>query len=112
MSYKKRAKDGWNCGKSYKRDSNKQERIYEKGEIRQAMQEYEEGEDYKYPHKAKRTHNRKMQLENRIEKYERWIKDRTWMDGWWTEHLKKSLEKMKNEYAEKFVDSEENDLSV
>lgn len=112
MSYRKRAKDGWCSGKKYKQQSNQNERQFEKTEIRQAMQEFEEGEDYKYPHKAKRNHNRKMQLENRIAKYERWLGEMSGLGSWWKDSLKESLEKMKSEYAEKFMDSEESDLSV
>ena len=37
MSYKKRAKAGWNVGKGAKESSNKSERIYEKEEISEEL---------------------------------------------------------------------------
>ena len=87
MSYKKRAKNGWCDGKSYKRISNSKERMHEKEEIRAVLNEIEdlprrlfiedvreEMEDMYPPrkelaHKEKQARNSKLKKERKIKKY-------------------------------------------
>jgi hypothetical protein len=81
MNYKKRAKGNWNGGKRYKKQSNRDERQYEKEELSQALQEELEGEDYRYKYIPK---GKKLTEEQRLEKqkayYSFWIKR-------WKQHI-------------------------
>jgi len=94
MSYKKRARDGWNCGKDHKDRSNKEERTYAKEEISQAIDEYEAGDEYRYKHYA-HTKNEQAKLEGMIKRYkadtQRWERgiDQTHPnnDSWFRCHI-------------------------
>ena len=48
--YRKRAKAGWSCGKDWKKESNRSERMYAKEELREALdeglQQIEDGKGY------------------------------------------------------------------
>lgn len=77
-TYKKRAKEGWETGKGAKKNSNRQERQYEKQEVREELAEYEEGEDFKYKRKSQKIFkgNKKLihSLETKIARIEKWLR--------------------------------------
>lgn len=111
-AYKKRAKGGWNSGKYRKQWSNREERQYEKKEIREGEQEWLEGDDYRHsapkskvelPPKVKRIqwklhHNRWIEKMRRT--YPNWL---PWRFGGWNneyesiELSKKDWEKLQEE---------------
>ena len=105
-NYKKRGRAGW-VGKKEAKGKIHRERNYEKQEIRQALQEIEEGDDYRYLHKAKRVKNEKARLENTIRWYERTIekyKQREWGifgSGWLESGYRKALAKYKEKFGDK-----------
>lgn len=78
MSYRKRAKGSWNCGKDYKKDSNRSERIYEKQEIREELEEYEQGEDFRYKYHRVKPKSQVEKVESQIRWYEKAL--RRWKD--------------------------------
>lgn len=75
MSYKKRAKTGWNAGKKYKEASNRSERLFEKQEVRQELEIEAQGDNFRYKHRRSpksKTTLEKMQRDLiRYEKYAR-----------------------------------------
>ena len=102
MSYRKRAKGNWNGGKSRKEYSNRQERQFEKTEISQAMQEYDEGESFRYLHRSKRTPNEKARLEARINWYEQMIEhygDFDLLGYKWSDRLIECKEELEKKYG-------------
>jgi hypothetical protein len=67
MTYKKRAKSGW-C--SDKHESNKDERQYEKKELKQELNEYEQGDEFRYRHiKKKKKKTEEERLRSNISYY-------------------------------------------
>ena len=103
MTYKKRAKDGWNCGKYCKKQSNQDERQYEKKEIRNEIAEHEQGDDFRYKHLNKTNKNEKARMESKIARYTRWIGERCGIyNDWWISHIRDSLEKAKKKYKDKY----------
>lgn len=122
--YSKRAKNGWRCGKNHKREANKEERIYAKEDIRQELEQYEQGEDFRYKHSSKSTPNKKHQLQSQILHYEKRLE--SWeisakqseterpsaMGSWYINHcnwMRSHLKKLKNTYEEKYENGIEND---
>ncbi len=76
MDYKKRARKSYSAGKSYKKESNRKERQYEKEEIRQAQQEILEGEEFRYhisPSKVESVNKEKTKIENLIAHKEKFL---------------------------------------
>jgi hypothetical protein len=74
VTYKKRAKGGWSGGKRYKKQSNRDERQYEKEELSQALQEEFEGPEFRYKHVAKRKElTEEQRLEKQKARYLFWI---------------------------------------
>ena len=101
MTYKKRARSGWNGDKQR---SNEKERQYEKEEIRQALEEHEQGEDFRYRYSSKNP-NKIARLEYRIEKYKKYADETKghhgwWGFSWWIDSVKK-LEKQLKKLLEK-----------
>ena len=98
MTYKKRARSGWNGDK---KRSNEKERQYEKEEIRQALEEHEQGEDFRY-RRVSRTPNKIKRLEYRIAWYREVDNNWTgrdvfgiWGRNYWSDAAKKLEEKLK-----------------
>lgn len=108
MSYKKRARSGWEGGKGYKKKSNRSERMYENKEIRDELEEFNQGEEFRYKHKSKVTKNDKMRLESQISWYKRTIdryRDRISTDGYFfgfVTSFKHTYEKLKQKWDEKY----------
>lgn len=112
--YKKRAKNGWRCGKYAKRESNKEERTFAKEDIRQELKQHNEGEDFRYRYKTTITKNEKMRIEHRISWYERIIetykrrdeqREAQGLDPYHCfrpGHWLSSLNKLKKKYEEKY----------
>ena len=67
--YKKRAKGGWN---SCKVEANIRERNHSKKEIRQALQEEYEGEDYRYPKSTRKVYTMKQKRIRGVKSQIRW----------------------------------------
>jgi hypothetical protein len=65
MSWKKRGKKGWLGKKTAKELSEPTERNYAKAEVKQALQEELEGDDFRYPH-YKASPNPEKKLEGRV----------------------------------------------
>ena len=114
MTYKKRGRSGYECGKGYKSKSNRDEGRYAKKEIEQSLKEHEAGEDYKYKHQSLRNINEKARLENRIKKYTKYVKE--WKDfakrgGKWAmghlSRLRHELKKTKEKWKEKYGDKDD-----
>lgn len=106
MTYRKRAKGGWNAGKAYKKESNRSERQFSKDEIKDELQEILEGEDFRYPHYSKTTNELEKtkyeikSLEHRIVKWTRFVKDRLTNNFFnnYLNSLRHSLKKTKEKY--------------
>jgi len=73
MTYKKRARNGWNTGKHCKRNSNNRERTYAKEEIKNELEEVIEGEDFRYRHRRSRKRTWLQRLERILAWYDRYI---------------------------------------
>ena len=110
-TYKKRGRAGY-VGKKEAKDKISRERNYAKKEIRQELKEIEEGDDFRYKHKAKKVLTPEQKLEKNInwyqmiiEQWERPNRKAGWMsDGWISgiiHRYKEKLKKLKKEKDEK-----------
>lgn len=66
MTYKKRAKSGWNVGKSCKKESNRSERVYSKQEVNFELEMSQESYLYKSTSNKKKKPKLK-DLKNKLE---------------------------------------------
>lgn len=73
MTYKKRARNGWNTGKCHKKNANSRERTYAKEEIKNELEEVTEGEDFRYRHRRSRKRTWIQRLERMLAWYDRYI---------------------------------------
>lgn len=107
MTYRKRAKSGYCGGKAYKEKSNRQERQYKKAEIKQQIDEHEDGNGFRYRHVSKIARNDQQKLENNIRWHERIIdkwNGRTDFFGGLVSRLRHDLKKLKAKWDEKYGD--------
>lgn len=105
-TYKKRGQAGW-TGRKEAKSKNYIERNFAKQDIKQALEEIEAGEDYRYLHKAKKANDPETRLKKNIAWYERVLADYKMRDfvgfmgnGW----LESGLKKAKAKWQEKFGD--------
>ena len=116
MSYKKRAKAGWCTSKKECKEKIYKERQYEKKEVKQALEEMDAGDDYRYPH-YKASPNPEKKLEGRIKSieqninmwtrrkesanYEYWANNHlNWLKSW-LNSTKDKLKKLKDKKEQK-----------
>ena len=97
MNYKKRGRAG-SCGKKEAKGKISRERNYAKEEVKQALKELDEGDEYRYPHYARKELTKEQKTQKQLSWfehiYERWtrpndVKRREAQDhdGYFAKHL-------------------------
>lgn len=99
MSYKKRAREGWETGKHHKKIANQSERMFAKEEIRDELNQIESGEEFREKgHSRKKTRFEKLTgLLVRIEAMKERSIGRIWSmltPHWYDQWAKKVKEKI------------------
>ena len=99
MSYRKRAKGGWNQGKAYKGSRKAAEREFVKSEIAEQADP-----DFKYRHVGRRKPNVRVRLRNLIEYYEERVAryDRERERGiWrrWEDSVREELRRLREKFS-------------
>tara|TARA_R100000951_G_scaffold101420_1_gene92916 strand:- start:12930 stop:13337 length:408 start_codon:yes stop_codon:yes gene_type:complete len=103
MSYKKRARAGWCTSKKECKEKIYKERQYEKEEIKQAFDEIEAGDDYRYRWGGNKKKNEKARMEYRIKYYEQMWQTYGDRYSWFGSYKARAREERKK-YFEKYGD--------
>jgi hypothetical protein len=93
MSYKKRAREGWETGKHHKKIANQSERMFAKEEIRNELNQIEAGEEFREKGSSRKKSGIQARKERSAAYNWSWLTP-SWYDAW-MEKVKTKIGRLK-----------------